>query len=391
MRTKITLFALIASTFCAFAQVPPVLFNNNLDNNNTLGEIEDIEYYNNELYYSVPEDGKIVKVSLTSPNAPVVNVLIGLNFPSALKVVGNELYFLQTANAAMQPNTGKLCKINLTVPNPTVTTLYSTLQYPIELEMNGSTAYVGETYITGPVNNFEVDHMELSVVIGTTKTVLYNNYDYIDDLAYDNNSLYILNYNETTDATSVGKLNVTNNTPGTPQLFWTDQNNFYPYNIVIKDSWMYLNADTAGSAILRVPMQNPVGSYEILSSNFTFNANPAYANEMIITPTNQMYVLGESYDNVNDVENFVLYTIDLNVLSILDFAEQNNISLYPNPAVASFRITNYEAGSTYSIYALDGKLVKQGTYNGSIDIQNLSAGIYSVKLSNGQSIKLQKQ
>lgn len=390
MKTKITLFAFLASAFYAFAQVTPTLYHNDLDNNNTFEDIEDIEFYNNDLYYSVPSAGKILKVSLLSPNAPVVEVLTGLTFPSALAVVGNELYFLQTANVAMQPNTGKLCKISLTTPNPTVTTLYSTLQYPIELEMNGAAAYVGETYLTGPINNFDVDHMELSVVVGTTKTVLYNNYDYIDDLEYDSNFIYIVTFSEDAEQTTIRRLNVTTNTPGTPQLFWTDTNGFSPYNAEISGTKMYLNADFSGSAIMQIDLLNPSATPVLVANQFAFNTNTAYANEMIMAPGNILYVLGES-QTVNNDDNYILYKLDLNAMGTHDFAPKPSIALYPNPAANSFSITNYEAGSSYSIYALDGKLVKQGEYNDNIDIQNLAAGLYTVKLENEQSIKLQKQ
>lgn len=390
MKLKTTLLTVFISTFVAFAQAPPVLFHNNLDNNNTFEGVEDIEVYNNNLYYSVPSAGKIVKVSLLSPNAPITDVLTGLNFPTALTVVGNELYFLETANAAMQPNTGKLKKIDLTAATPTATTLYSTLQYPIELAMNGTTAYVAETYVTGPVTDFEVEHMELSVITGATKTVLYNNYDFIDDLEYNSNNLYILTYSETTDETTVTKLDVTNNTPGTPTLFWTDEEGFYPFNLTIKDTYMYLNADFSGSAIIRVGMLNPT-FYQVVSDQFSFNGNSAYANKMVIGSDNYMYVLGDSYDNVNDVDNYVLYTIDLNILGSPEFSLSNRISIYPNPAVDNFSISNYENGKSYSIYAIDGKLVTTGLYNGIVNTQNLSKGLYMVTLENGTSIKLQKQ
>lgn len=390
MKTKITLLAFIASTLCAFAQVTPVVYHNDLDNNNTIESVEDIALYNNEMYISLPEAGKIVKISLASANAPMVDVVTGLTFPSALSVVGNELYFLQTANAAMQPNTGKLCKISLTTANPAVTTLHSTLQYPIELAMNGTTAYVGETYLTGPVNNFDVDHMELSVVVGGTKTVLFNGYDYIDDLEYNNNFIYIVTFSEDAELTTIRRLNVTTNTPGTPQLFWADTNGFSPYNAEISGTKMYLNADFSGSAIMQIDMLNPAAAPVLIANQFSFNSNSAYANEMIMAPGNLLYALGES-QTLNNDENYILYKLDLNAMGTHNFAAQNSTALYPNPAVDNFSITNYEVGSTYSIYALDGKLVKQGTYNGSINIQNLAAGIYSVRLGNGQSIKLQKQ
>lgn len=391
MKLKTTLLAVFASTCCAFAQVTPVLYNNNLNNNNTLDEVEDIEVYNNNLYYSVPSAGKIVKVSLSSPNAPVTDVLTGLNFPTALAVVGNELYFLETANAAMQPNTGKLKKIDLTATTPTATTLYSTLQYPIELAMNGTTAYIGETYVTGPINDFEVEHMELSVVVGTTKTVLYNNYDYIDDIEYSNNNLYIVNYNETTDATTIAKLDVTNNTPGTPQLFWTDTNQYYPYNAEISGNKMYLNADFSGSTIMQIDLLNPAAAPVVVANNFTFNTNTVYANEMIVAPGNIMYVLGESYDNVNDIDKYILYRLDLNTMSVADFNAASRINIYPNPAIDAFSISNYENGKNYSIYSIDGKLVTKGLYNGTVNTENLSKGLYMVNLENGISLKVQKQ
>jgi hypothetical protein len=389
MKAKITLLALLASAFCAFAQVSPVLYHNNLDNNNTFDEVEDIELYNNEMYYSVPSAGKIVKTSLATPNAPIVDVVTGLTFPSALAVVGNELYFLQTANTLMQPNTGKLCKIDLTAANPAVTTLYSTLQYPIELAMNGSTAYVGETYVTGPVNNFDVDHMELSVVIGSAKTVLFNGYDYIDDLEYSNNNLYIVTFSEAAEQTTIRKLDVTTNTPGTPSLFWTDANGYAPYNAEISGTKMYLNADFSGSAVFQIDLLNPSAAPVLIANSFTFNTNSAYVNEIIAAPGNILYAIGESFDG--DEDQYVLYSLNLNSMSTAGFSKGNSISLHPNPATDSFMISNYEDGSSYAIYSIDGKLVKHGIYTSAVSVNDLAAGLYTVQLDNGRSIKLQKQ
>lgn len=152
---------------------------------------------------------------------------------------------------------------------------------------------------------------------------------------------------------------------------------------------MYLNADFSGSAIMQIDLLNPSANPVMVVNQFTFGSNSAYANEMVMAPGNILYVLGES-DTINNDVNYLLYQLDLNAMSTHNFAAQNSIKLYPNPVGANFNITNYEAGKSYSIYALDGKLVKKGEYNGKIDVQNLSAGVYTVKLEDGKSIKLQK-
>lgn len=389
MKLKITLLALLASTLLASAQVTPVLYHNNLDNNNTYESVEDIAVYNNEMYISIPEEGKIVKVSLAAPNSPEVDVLTGLSYPSGLAFVGSELYFVETANAALDANTGKLSKIDV-AGAPTITVLHSTLQFPIDLAMNGTTAYIAETYVTGPPSNFDVDHMELSVVIAGNKTVLNSNFDYIDDIEYYNNTLYIVQFNEVLDASGIVTLDVTNNTPGTTQAFWTDTNNYYPYNAVISGTKMYLNADTSGSAILQLDLLNPSAPLVAVSGNFMFNGNSAYTNEMVVGPGNLLYALGESFDGSD--EDYILYQIDLNLLGTDSFTATNQkMMVYPNPSTSVVSIANYTEGSPFTIYSIEGKMITAGIYNGAIDINGLNAGMYFIQLENGTSLKILKQ
>jgi len=387
MRLKTTLLAIIGCSFAAMAQVTPVLQHNNLDNNLTVEDIGDLEIYNNEAYYSLPEEGKIVKVSLATANAPTVDVLTGLSYPSGLKFVGNELYFLQATNALFQNNTGKLCKINATQTNPAITTINSTLQFPIELAMNGTTAYVSEAHLVGG----EIEHMEVSAVVGTTKTVLYNNFDFLDDIEVYNNKLYLLNFDMTMEIGTIKTLDITTNTPATPQVFWADVNELVPYKMTISGTKMYLNMDSSPSAIYQMDILNPTSPLTLVANQFTFNGNTSYVNEMIVAPGNVLYAVGESYNMTEDADHYLLYKVDLNLLSTASFNRANVITAFPNPAADIVTLTNYENGKAYAVYTLDGKQVAAGNYNGSVNVTSLSAGMYIVKLESGASLKISKE
>lgn len=387
MRLKITLLSLVTVCFTSVAQVSPVLQHNNLDNNLTVEDIGDMEIYNNEAYFSLPEEGKIVKVSLASLNAPVVDVLTGLSYPSGLKFVGNELYFLQATNALFQNNTGKLCKIDATQTNPAITTINSTLQFPIELAMNGTTAYVSEAHLVGG----EIEHMEVSAVVGTTKTVLYNNFDFLDDIEVYNNKLYLLNFDMTMEIGTIKTLDITTNTPATPQVFWADVNELVPYKMTISGTKMYLNMDSSPSAIYQMDILNPTAPLTLVANQFTFNGNTSYVNEMIVAPGNVLYAVGESYNMTEDADHYLLYKVDLNLLSTSNFNRATAITAFPNPSADIVTLTNYEEGKPYTVYTLDGKQVAAGNYNGSVNVTSLSAGMYIVKLESGASLKISKE
>jgi hypothetical protein len=71
-------------------------------------------------------------------------------------------------------------------------------------------------------------------------------------------------------------------------------------------------------------------------------------------------------------------------------------SLYPNPVVNILKLkleTNFE-NQSYSICNVDGKIIKQGVINNKItdiNVENLSKGVYFIKLANNKSYKFIKE
>lgn len=67
-----------------------------------------------------------------------------------------------------------------------------------------------------------------------------------------------------------------------------------------------------------------------------------------------------------------------NIVSSAD--AQKTITLYPNPATSQLNIAGIEKAATYAVYAMNGRKVLAGTTDGTIDVSNLSAGLYIIEL-----------
>ena len=60
----------------------------------------------------------------------------------------------------------------------------------------------------------------------------------------------------------------------------------------------------------------------------------------------------------------------------------NEINIYPNPATNEIVISNIANNELVEIFDITGKLVKQVVYNNKINVSDLLAGIYTIKVNN---------
>lgn len=86
-------------------------------------------------------------------------------------------------------------------------------------------------------------------------------------------------------------------------------------------------------------------------------------------------------DDLNYIEGVILGTNNVNDL---DF------SIYPNPAINSINISTTETIETIHIYSIQGILVKETNNNKTIDVSNLSNGIYFIEITSGKRKSVQK-
>nr|WP_294924416.1 T9SS type A sorting domain-containing protein [uncultured Flavobacterium sp.] len=393
MKLKITLITvLFLNFFCGQAQVTPTLIHNNLGGGAHFGDGMDMEIYNNEIYISVTSAGKIVKLSLSASNSPVVDVVTGLNYPTGLKVVGNELYFLQRNNALLAPGTGKLSKINLAVSNSSVVDLFSGLMYPVEIDANGTNVYVSEAFVDG---NQDLINMQISLInlSGTaTKTVLNNQFYSVDDFEFKDNSLNVIEWsgNEVVGATKIWKLDVTNGTPGTPAVFYTDTPGDSFYKGEIYNNFIYLNNDNSQSNVKRVDLNSVTPTTSVAVTGFDFNGNTPDVGEMIADGNNNLYFFADYYNGTTST--YLLYKANLSTLATENFEKSPKVVLHPNPASDFISFSNLESSSEYQIVGIDGKVVKKGNLNADekINISHFTTGVFTVRLGN-KSYKFIKQ
>jgi len=391
MNLKITLISILFLNFFSVnAQITPTLLHNNPVNGIQYDDGMDMEIYNNEMYISVTTAGKIVKINLSAPNSAVVDVVTGLTSPTGLKIIGNELYFLQRNNALEAPSTGKLSKINATLANPSVIDVYSGLMFPFEITANGTNVYVSETYLNGVG---ELDYMQISLInlSGTpSKTVLSNQFHSVDDFEIKDNFLYIIEWDNVTDKSRIFKLDVTSGTPGTPALYYTDTPDDYFYKGVIHNNYIYLNNDNTPSVVNRIDLNSGTPSTSAAVNGFDFNGNDVNVGEMVADGNNNLYFLCDYYDG--SVTTYLLYKVNLNSLSTQDFAKAPKLILHPNPSSDFISFSNLENSAKYQIFSLDGKVIKKGNVNPNetINISHFTTGVYNVILEN-QSFKFVKK
>lgn len=78
----------------------------------------------------------------------------------------------------------------------------------------------------------------------------------------------------------------------------------------------------------------------------------------------------------------VLSTIScVSLISAVSDDELLAVNLYPNPATQVIYIEHARSNDRFSIFDVNGRLLRNGNYNDSIDIRNLNKGLYFIKVS----------
>lgn len=140
----------------------------------------------------------------------------------------------------------------------------------------------------------------------------------------------------------------------------------------------------------------------------TLDGQGTYANDFEFDFAGNLYAVsnvGErlgvwampTSDNICKTPAKKSMVINIGTVNVEDaVTETNKISIYPNPATDFINITAGEQINEISIFAISsGSLVQKtqgtGTNNASIDISDLSAGVYLVKVNSATPVKIIKK
>jgi hypothetical protein len=184
------------------------------------------------------------------------------------------------------------------------------------------------------------------------------------------------------------------------QMAVYDDNAGVPNNLVASSS-----LDTVQNGITSLPVTPtllPAGDYWIMAV-YEIGGNSSNKNQN--ATGNSVYYQSLTYGDPipTNASGFLRYTgrdflyfleIDCgNTLSIEDFDLNSNILLFPNPSTDYIQINGLTSSENYKIYNALGKEIQKGfvVENEKINVENLSNGLYFLKLENGNTIKFIKE
>ena len=129
------------------------------------------------------------------------------------------------------------------------------------------------------------------------------------------------------------------------------------------------------------------------------NNNEYIISESTLDENNNLIIVGSitTADSPERFQNFYIKVSENGEVLTNTFSpiSENGIEIYPNPCADELKIDIVEPGSfTYSIYSLDGRMIKQGIAEGasiaSINTSNIPSGMYALHIHNGNNVFIEK-
>ncbi len=164
-------------------------------------------------------------------------------------------------------------------------------------------------------------------------------------------------------------------------------NDFGYFAVILRE----INAD--GSVIVKDYMAIfPVNESEMPQPNaqenvtFDYVIDPTAPDSTELDPGNQyIMIVFVSYNNDGGfANNNLLITVDSS-LSVGDYNKQNFTAFYPNPVkdIMYFDTNNFVEEKRYDILDVSGRIVKSEKAEKSINLQDLTSGVYFIKTEAG--------
>ncbi len=155
------------------------------------------------------------------------------------------------------------------------------------------------------------------------------------------------------------------------------------------------SVDASGTMIL------PAGSFPVLrvkeifntiDSSFTWNGSAWVYNTTTTDSWTQYRWYAKNYGEVGyynpsakDAGGFTFFQSQT-LVGMNDLLAAQNISVFPNPAKAQLNITSKDPVSQVELFDRSGKLLKQQTGGSAVDVSDLAAGNYLVRITCGKTV-----
>ncbi|MFT4968385.1 MAG: hypothetical protein ACI9O4_000113 [Chitinophagales bacterium] len=153
----------------------------------------------------------------------------------------------------------------------------------------------------------------------------------------------------------------------------------------------YNRGDPANDLFLLNHFVTSLAGTGLENESLSANSNPYFLNRV-----QQCYQETGKFPNFIAVDFYelgdaksVVDQLNENTISSLRNIDNSTLSIYPNPALNYIQVAGLTKTEAYIIYDILGKELTEGTISNSekVDIQDLSNGVYFLKIGNVKSIK----
>ena len=331
-----------------------------------------------------------------------VDVITNLNGPTAMQMVGTDLYFLEN-----DTHPGVLSKIDVTAFPPTRTIVTSIGQHDvIGLIIDGTDAYISSLY------GKKIMIVDLTDSI-PTPVDLITNLDYPVGMAKKGNYLYFTEYIS-------DKIIQADLSGPTPVLTTLVSGLADPYGLILAGNDLYCAEYTSGRILkldLTQPFPTPTNVVTGLNGpvRFALEENDLYITQFngdeIVkiditapTPTTPTYVTDGVFSGCgmaifSNELYFAQFNFDrISKVSITtvghdELSHENPITVFPNPTSEYVRFSHLEQPTSVTLLDEQGKQVKQAKLkpDGLLELSELPTGIYLIELEDIGTFKVLKK
>ena len=305
-------------------------------------------------------DGAIAKIDLSDENLEIDILVDNLIYPRAVIIVGDYLYYALPTS---------IRRINLTDQNPVPEIVVSGTNYPRAFSNKNNYLYLAENDKISKIDLTQTNFSKTTVIDGLSYSPLA--------LSERNNELFIA-YDH-----NVSKIDLLDPNPVLIDVLMGLDGKIYGMDFY--SDYLYIEQT------FTVPVgQKRIIKYDVTHDDFITSdvVNSAGGLTMIDIRfhENDIYIVYGGFGNkLAKVEN-------ADTLSLDEFTFAETTTLFPNPANDTISLTNLPNDTSYSIYDVNGKVIKNGVANSNdlISIEELNSGFYFIKLDDKNTFKFIK-
>lgn len=303
-----------------------------------------------ELYFDEDDNGKISNIDVSLSNSPVLHT--ANSFTEGLAVHNGYLYSSEFNG---------INKYNLN-DSPPITPVSITPTSAGALAFNGNDLYYAYSS--------ELFKIDVSASIPIETLVFSGLTNYVDDMTFSGDTLYLLNSSDGNQYTGrIDKIDITQSVLSLSNVI-TGLN--FPRGIAINQNELYYSEDPS---IKKIDLNTPT---------------PTTVSTGLLNPFGLAFYEGELYfTQASDGSGKISKISNLNLSN--DEIYNTDFKLTPNPA--NHYITIDASGiNQYKIYNAVGENLMKGLTNSfeKIDITDLNSGLYFIQINSGQSQRFVK-